>query len=201
LLPLSTVRIRAQTAPQSGIKSTVQPISSAQRTALLQGEFPAQTAPVQHTLIPMPNPKVPPELMELVKLETEFEKSVAKGGGRAFASWFAADAVTLNNGQPAVLGHTAIAEHATWDPKDYQLTWYVEGAQMGPSGDTAFTWGHYDANGKDAAGKAFTFSGRYTTFWKKVSGQWKVALDASSQEPPDPNSPNAPPACVKAQPR
>jgi ketosteroid isomerase-like protein len=158
---------------------------------------PSYPAPA---LIPLSNPTLPPELMELVKLETDFEKAVAKGGGRVFASWFADDAVTLNNGQPPVMGRRALAERATWDPKDYQLSWYIEGAQMGPSGDTAFTWGHYDANGKDAAGKPFTLSGRYTTFWKKVEGKWKVALDESSNEPPDPNSP-APPLCVNAQPR
>ena len=121
-------------------------------------------------------------LIELVKLETEFAESVAKGGGKAFGSWFADDAVALNNGQPAVLGRLAIADSADWDPKDYQLTWYTQGAQMGPSGDTGFTWGHYDAtHAKD--GKTTTLSGRYITFWKKVAGKWKVALDASANEP------------------
>jgi ketosteroid isomerase-like protein len=161
----------------------------------------AQAASSQHTIIPMANPTLPPELMELVKLESDFEQSVAKGGGRAFVSWFADDSVVLNNGQAPVRGRIALAERATWDPKDYQLTWYIEGAQMGPSGDTAFTWGHYDANGKDATGKAFTLAGRYSTFWKKVGGKWKVALDESSNEPPDPHAPASPPLCVTAQPR
>ena len=73
---------------------------------------------------------------------------------------------------------------ATWDPKTYQLTWYAEGAQMGPSGDTGFTWGHYEAHGQDAKGQAKTTSGRYITFWKKVGGHWKVALDASADDAP-----------------
>jgi ketosteroid isomerase-like protein len=170
----ATTRLTAQTSPQ------------------------ASTAP---TLIPMANPTLPPELIELVKLESDFEQSVAKGGGRAFVSWFADDAVVLNNGQPPVRGRLALAELATWDPRDYQLTWYIQGAQMGPSADTAFTWGHYDANGKDAAGKPFTLSGRYSTFWKKVNGKWKVALDESSNEPPDPHAPASPSLCVTAQPR
>jgi len=191
-------------------QTTAPPTSPAETKTILQG---AQTpdakqsgpkksppTPPAHVLTPM-NLDVPPELMELIKIETEFEQAVTKGGGAAFASWFADDAVTLNNGEPAVLGHKAIAQHATWDPKDYQLTWYIIGAQMGPSGDTAFTWGHYEANGKDRTGKPFTFSGRYTTFWKKVGGKWKVALDASSNEPPDPTSPSAPPDCTTAHPR
>jgi ketosteroid isomerase-like protein len=157
--------------------------------------LPAQTTPAtppQHVLIPLPNAHVPPELIELVKLEADFQASVAKGGGKAFASWFARDGVTLNNGQPAVLGQTAVAANAQWDPKQYQLSWYVEGAQMGPSKDTAFTWGHYDATTTLADGKQHTNSGRYITFWKKVDGQWKVALDASANEPATPDVPNVP---------
>lgn len=145
---------------------------------------PAPAKPDQHTLIPFTNPAVSPGAMELVKLEGDFENAVAKGGGKAFASWFADDAVTLNNGQPAVHGQRAIAAQATWDPKNYQLTWYAEGAQMGPTGDTGFTWGHYEAHGKDAKGRPVDSSGRYITFWKKVNGHWKVALDASANDAP-----------------
>jgi ketosteroid isomerase-like protein len=191
----SAAETAARPDVQTGIQSA--PPADSQTMPTLGGTFPKPS----HTLIPQKFPELPPELMELVKLEGEFEKAVAKGGGPAFASWFADDAVTLNNGEPAVQGHTAIAEHATWDPKDYQLTWFILGAQMGPSKDTAFTWGHYDASGTDRTGKPFTFSGRYTTFWKKVGGKWKVALDASSNEPPDPGSPSAPPPCTQAHPR
>jgi ketosteroid isomerase-like protein len=92
--------------------------------------------------------------------------------------------VTLSNGQPAVQGQRAIAGQANWDPKTYQLTWYAEGAQMGPSGDTGFTWGHYEAHGQDGKGQPTSTSGRYITFWKKVNGHWKVALDASANDAP-----------------
>lgn len=156
------------------------------------GPVHAQTQPQQpppdtsqYKLVPF---AAPPTLsagaLELVKLEGEFEKAVEKGGGKAFASWFADDAVTLNNGKPAVQGHRAIADQATWDPKDYQLTWYAEGAQMGPSGDTGFTWGHYEAHFRNPEGRPGTASGRYITFWKKVNGAWKVALDASADDAP-----------------
>lgn len=136
----------------------------------------------QFKLEPFQNPTLSPGALELIKLEGDFEKAVEKGGGKAFASWFADDGVTLNNGKPAVRGRRAIAAQATWNPKDYQLTWYAEGAQMGPSGDTGFTWGHYDAQSHDSKGQPLTSSGRYITFWKKVNGSWKVALDASADD-------------------
>jgi ketosteroid isomerase-like protein len=156
--------------------------ASAAAIAQTQPSIPGNTP--QHTLIPVPNPVIPPGVLELIKLEGEFADAVSKGGGRAFASWFADDGVTLNNGQSPVIGRRNIEAIALWDPKVYQLTWFPEGGQMmGPSNDTGFTYGHYDAitTGKD--GKQTTQSGRYITVWKKIKGQWKVALDASANEP------------------
>ena len=135
-------------------------------------------------LSPLTMPTLSPGEIELVKLEGQFSDSVAKGGGKAFASWFAEDGVTLQNGKPPVRGRAAIAATAVWDPKDYQLTWYAEGAQMQPGGNTGFTWGHYDATARDKNGQPVTLSGRYITFWKKVGGAWKVALDASADDVP-----------------
>jgi ketosteroid isomerase-like protein len=136
------------------------------------------------TLSALTMPTLSPGEIELVKLEGEFSDAVAKGGGKAFASWFADDGITLQNGKPPVRGRAAIEASAVWDPKDYRLTWYAEGAQMGPDGTSGFTWGHYDATSKDKQGQPVTFSGRYITVWKKLGGAWKVALDASADDAP-----------------
>jgi ketosteroid isomerase-like protein len=143
----------------------------------------------QPAVNPLTQPTLTPGMIHLMELETQFAAAVAAGGGKAFASWFAADGVTLSNGRPPVIGREAIAAQAQWDPKDYQLAWTAQGAQMGPSNDMGFTWGHYDGTGKDAHGQPVTHSGRYMTVWKKVpDGSWKVLLDASADEPPDPGS-------------
>jgi ketosteroid isomerase-like protein len=134
---------------------------------------------------PLAQPTLSPGVLLLLELEGRFSKAVAAGGGKVFSSWFADDAVTLNNGKPAVLGRMAIAAQAQWDPKTYQLTWIPQGAQMGPSNDMGFTWGHYEGHSKDKNGEPVVISGRYFTVWKKMpDGSWKVALDASSDEPP-----------------
>lgn len=139
----------------------------------------------EQTSNPLTQPTLSPGVLLLLELEGRFSQSVAAGGGKAFGTWFADDAVTLNNGKPAVLGRTAIAAQAQWDPKTYQLTWTPQGAQMGPSNDMGFTWGHYEGRSKDKNGEPVVISGRYFTVWKKLSdGTWKVALDASSNEPP-----------------
>jgi ketosteroid isomerase-like protein len=134
---------------------------------------------------PLTQPNLTPGALLLLELEGRFAKAVETGGGKAFGTWFAEDGVTLNNGKPAVLGRTAIAAQAQWDPKTYQLTWTPQGAQMGPSNDMGFTWGHYEGHSKDKNGGPVVIMGRYFTVWKKLpDGTWKVALDASADEPP-----------------
>ncbi len=171
---------------QSAAPSIPQPAPANPATAPALGAF-GKTSQSPFTFTPMKLPHLSAGVLELLKLEGEFSADVASGGGKAFSSWFADDGVTLNNGQPALQGRTAIAAAANWNPANYRLSWYAEGAQMDPSNQTGFTWGHYDATtiGKD--GKSTTTSGRYITFWRKEHGKWKVALDASADEPPPTN--------------
>jgi ketosteroid isomerase-like protein len=156
----------------------------AQVPGMMPGVTPAD--PNGYKIIsPVTQPTISPGQLTLLELEAHFADAVAAGGGKAFASFFADDAVTLSNGKPATLGRGAIAASATWDPKDYQLTWVAQGAQMGPSNDMGFTWGHYEGRSTDKDGKPIVTSGRYMTIWKKLAdGTWKVALDASADEPP-----------------
>ena len=168
--------------------------------ALAQQQPPGILPMEQATPFKLISPAVPPTLspgaVMLIELEGRFAQSVEEGGGKAFATWFAEDAVTLNNGKPAVLGRGAIAEAATWDPKVYTLSWVAQGAQMGPSNDMGYTWGHYEGRSKDAKGSPVTSSGRYITIWRKSpDGSWKVVLDASAEDAAAPA-----PCCSAAKP-
>jgi ketosteroid isomerase-like protein len=188
----------SQTAPQTGVQTGTQ-IGVQTGTQTTIQAAPPTVGPTtsilpSHTLIPIPMPVITQGQMELLKLEGDFSEATTKGGGKAFSAWFADDGVTLSNGKRPVQGLRAIRVASTWDPKTYQLSWYAEGAQMGSSNDTGFTWGHYDATTIAPDGKSSTASGRYITVWKKVNGKWKVALDASANEPPDPLV--APPAAM-----
>lgn len=136
----------------------------------------------------VPNPlvdqTVKPGKMILFDLEARFAKDVLKRGGAAFADWFAEDGVALGNGQAPVVGKVAIVKSANWDPKVYQLTWTPTDGIMGPSGDIGYTWGHFEGHSKDANGNPVTTSGRYITIWRmQPNGEWKVVLDAGSNEP------------------
>ena len=169
LLPLSFAPILAQTPVITPPKYTIEPFGHS-----------------GNPQNPLTQPTLTPGQLTLLELEGRFAQDVAAGGGKAFARWFADDAVTLNNGFPAVLGRGNIASQAQWDPRQYQLTWVPQGAQMGPSNDMGFTWGHYEGHSTDKAGQPIVKTGRYMTVWKKLpNGDWKVALDASADEPPN----------------
>lgn len=134
---------------------------------------------------PLTNPGATPGVQLLYDLEAKFAADTARGGGPAFASWFAPDAVTLANGKAPVVGHDAIAAAATWTSDVYQLTWTPEGARISASGDMGFTWGHYTGISKDSNGGTIKAEGRYMTVWKKQpDGTWKVEVDASNEGPP-----------------
>jgi ketosteroid isomerase-like protein len=131
------------------------------------------------------DPTISPGVAFLFQLEAQFARDTTKGGGKAFASWFAEDGVTLGNKKAPVIGRAAIAAQTTWTPEQYQLTWTPQGGQLSPAGDMGYTWGHYEGRSKDRNGNSVPTSGRYMTIWKKQpDGQWKVALDSSSEEPP-----------------
>ena len=137
-----------------------------------------------------PNPlidtTVNPGKVLLFKLEADFAKDVAARGGAAFADWFAGEGVALGNGAAPLIGKVAVVKGANWSAKDYQLTWTPTDAQMGPSGDMGYTWGHFEGQSKDANGNPVKTSGRYITVWRRqADGSWKVALDAGANEPAD----------------
>ncbi len=158
-------------------------------SALLTGPATPAQISLNPLAKPTPNPLTDPTFSPgtafLFNLEAKFAADTATGGGKAFASWFADDAVTLSNKQAAVMGKGKIAADANWDPKQYQLTWTPEGGQMSPAGDMGFTWGHYEGTSRDHNGNPVKTTGRYMTIWKKLpDGSWKVALDSSNEEPP-----------------
>src|ERR1700744_3094439 len=63
--------------------------------------IPPSSAPLSN---PLTQPTLSPGVLYLMELDNKLSQDVASGGGKAFASWFTEDAVTLNNGRPAVYG-------------------------------------------------------------------------------------------------
>jgi ketosteroid isomerase-like protein len=174
LLVLFAAALHAQTSPT---------LPGASGHSIYDPPAAAATTPSAANLLTQP--ALTPGAILLIDLERQFAADTARGGGKAFAAWFADDAVALSNGKPAILGRGAIAATANWDPANYQLTWTPTAAQMGPSNDMGYTWGHYEGRSKDANGNPVLVSGRYITIWKRLpDGHWRVVLDASADDPP-----------------
>jgi ketosteroid isomerase-like protein len=149
-----------------------------------QGQLGFPDTNAQAAPNPLSDSTVKAGTMQLFDLEARVAKDVLARGGAGFADWFAEDGVALGNGATPLVGRVAIAKSANWDPKVYQLTWTPTDAQMGPSGDMGYTWGHFEGHSKDANGNPVTTTGRYITIWRKLpNGSWKVALDAGANEP------------------
>ncbi|HUA97087.1 MAG TPA: nuclear transport factor 2 family protein [Terracidiphilus sp.] len=164
-------------------------VVAASMGAAALGQLPMPGAQQPAAPNPLTDATASPGTALLYRLEAEFEKAVAAQGGTGFASWFAPDGVVLGNGVAPVVGKVAIAQSANWTAKAYQLTWTPTGAWMGPSGETGYTWGHYEGHSKDANGDPVNTSGRYITVWgKQPDGSWKVELEASANEPAEAGS-------------
>lgn len=130
---------------------------------------------------------VPPGTAFLFDLERKFAAAVAEGGGKSFATFFDPAGVTIENRQAPWIGQAAIAAHANWSPEKYQLTWQPEGGELSPAGDMGYTWGHYQGRSLVGDTKGNVQTGRYMSVWKKEpDGSWKVLLDTSNEDPPEP---------------
>ena len=180
----------AQTGAQTGVQEGVQ---AGPQTGVQAGPLPSSGSPLQpfgaaspYAIQPLvTSPTISPGALALLELDGRLSQSVATGGGKAFAGWFAPDAVTLNNGKPPVQGRASIAATATWAAADYQLTWSPQGATMGPSNDMGYTWGSYEGHAKDRDGQPVVTTGRYITVWRKQpDSSWKIALEASANDAP-----------------
>ena len=133
---------------------------------------------------PLMEPTAKPGKVLLFDLEARFAKDAKERGGAGFASWFAEDGVALGNGQLPVIGRVAIEKSANWAPQAYQLTWTPTDAQMGPSGDMGYTWGHFEGRSKDANGNPVLTSGRPPPPRRPPgAGRRPAAPDAGANEP------------------
>jgi ketosteroid isomerase-like protein len=167
---------------------TITVVACATSWSHAQLQVPAAT-PADNSNSVLTDPTFHANAQVLLDADKRFAADVAQGGGAAFVSWFAPDAVTLNNKKAVVQGKTAIAAQANWKPADYQLTWAPEGARIGQHGEMGITWGHYQGHSKDNQGNLLVTSGRYLTVWEKdTSGQWKVLADSSNEAPAEDES-------------
>jgi ketosteroid isomerase-like protein len=133
------------------------------------------------------------------KVDVEAERSAVLAADRAwsetppdldrFMANFTPDAVTLSGSAPPAEGLDAIRSSTSqlFGTPGFALSWSASTAGVSACGDLAYTIGSYEITSNDAAGNAQTLPGKYLTLWKKqADGQWKVEVDAPSENQPPP---------------
>jgi ketosteroid isomerase-like protein len=129
------------------------------------------------------SPKATAEVLK--QLEAEFMKAAAEKGSQGYMSYYADDSVEVPNGAPLIEGKSNIAKTMGFlDQKENHLTWTPVGADISTSGDLGYTYGYYEFQHRDQAGKRVAEHGKYTSIWKlQKDGTWKVVLDMGNAGP------------------
>jgi ketosteroid isomerase-like protein len=127
--------------------------------------------------------KPTPEMLK--QLEADFMKAAAEKGSQGYMSYYADDSVEAPNGAPLIQGKAEIAKGMGFlDQKDNHLAWTPVGADISASGDLGYTYGYYEFQHTDKAGKRIAEHGKYTSIWKlQKDGSWKVVLDMGNLGP------------------
>ena len=119
------------------------------------------------------------ERQTLLDLDMAFMQDVARGGGEAWASYFAEDG-RMFTGDGWVVGRDAIREHMTavFSDTTLALRWKPDMSEVAVRGDMGYTIGTYRLTSAGESGAPVDMSGTYLTIWRKESdGTWKVAVD------------------------
>ncbi len=124
---------------------------------------------------------------ELLRLDREFDRKVAAGGGgAAWAGYFAENGSMVGQTSAPVVGPEAI--RARMEPifanPDFSLRWQPTRAEILIPGELGFTTGRYERHAKTKEGKTEVEHGTYVSVWRKqADGSWKIILDTGNADP------------------
>lgn len=126
----------------------------------------------------------------LMKTDRAFSAlSLAKGSNAAFLAYIADDARLYGAGsQPPMFGKVAVerrfAQQGSGNgaPKDNQLSWAPQHAEISGDGRLGYTDGTWRFKGRGAKGKPVRLTGHYLTVWRLEHGHWRVVADMGTTD-------------------
>lgn len=118
--------------------------------------------------------------------DAAWEKAFAGRDIEGTLKFYADDAIVMEPGMPALTGNAAIRNslQGFFADKTFFLHWTATGAEVAKSGEMGYTRGTFEAQFTDPSGKLVKEQGKYLTVWKKVGGEWKVAVDINNSDLP-----------------
>jgi ketosteroid isomerase-like protein len=122
----------------------------------------------------------------LMQVSRDWAKAAESRDVERVLSYWADDAIMMENEQPALVGKAAIrsmVQRGFGDP-NFKITWEPERAVISESGDMGYLIEHNRVSFTDPTGKARTVFGKGVTIWKKdASGNWKNVVDIFNTNP------------------
>ena len=100
-------------------------------------------------------------------------------------SFYAEDAMEMASNTPVIIGKEPIQKwYETWlKPEGVSMTFATEEVRVATALDMAVERGTYHFVQNNASGQVDD-TGKYVTVWKKVKGEWKVAIDTATSDLP-----------------
>src|SRR5690349_2728349 len=113
-------------------------------------------------------------------LKAEIAKDI-----REIMTYYAEDAMEMASNTPVIIGKEPIQKwYETWlKPEGVSMTFATEEVKVSTSLDMAVERGTYHFVQNNAGGQVDD-TGKYVTVWKKVKGEWKVAIDTATSDLP-----------------
>ena len=113
-------------------------------------------------------------------LKAEIAKDIPK-----IMSYYAEDAMEMASNTPVIIGKEPIQKwYETWlKPEGVSMTFATEEVKVSTSLDMAVERGTYHFVQSNPSGQVDD-TGKYVTVWKKVKGEWKVAIDTATSDLP-----------------
>jgi len=113
-------------------------------------------------------------------LKAEIAKDIPK-----IMSYYAEDAMEMASNTPVIIGKEPIQKwYETWlKPEGVSMTFATEEVKVSTSLDMAVERGTYHFVQNNPSGQVDD-TGKYVTVWKKVKGEWKVAIDTATSDLP-----------------
>jgi len=123
----------------------------------------------------------------LMQLDRDFDGATADNGVEGWVMYFAPNGSMLSDTSMPSTGRDNIrkAMEPLFKDSTFSLRWHPVNAEMMIPGVIGYTVGRYSGLRKNKEGKLITWSGTYTSTWKKQpDGSWKIVLDTGSPDGP-----------------
>jgi uncharacterized protein (TIGR02246 family) len=123
---------------------------------------------------------------KVMQLSKEWSKTIATKDVDKIVSYWADNALLMQEGQPPLQGKHAIREmvEESFKIPGFSISWQPQSVEVSDNGDMAYLIENAQVLFTDSTGKAITIHNKAVTIWRKQpDGSWKNVVDISTADP------------------